>query len=120
MRVLITGSREWGDEDKLAEAIIEWIGDYSPGQVTIVHGACPRGADEIAGRLARVWGVAEERHPADWEKHGKAAGFIRNQQMVELGADVVLAFPLGRSPGTRDCMRRAHAARLRVINHGDS
>ena len=37
--------------------------------------------------------------------------------MVDLGADVCLAFPLGESRGTRDCMRRASEAGIPVIDY---
>jgi hypothetical protein len=62
-------------------------------------------------------GFTAEPHPADWAQHGKAAGMIRNREMVALGADVVLAFPLGRSPGTRGCIRTAEEAGLTVKVH---
>ena len=64
-------------------------------------------------RRARL-GYGAARHPADWDKHGKAAGMIRNREMVALGADICLAFPIGRSPGTRACIREAQRAGIPV------
>lgn len=61
--------------------------------------------------------VSHERYPADWEKHGKAAGPIRNQQMLTEGKpDIVVAFSdnLSNSKGTADMCRRAHKAGLPV------
>lgn len=119
MRILITGSRDWTDEKAIAHAIaINTIGK-SRWRTTIVHGDCPTGADAIADKLAKEEGLNVESYPADWNKHGKAAGPIRNQQMVDLGADVCLAFPKGQSRGTRQCMRAAEKAGIRVINYGD-
>lgn len=46
------------------------------------------------------------------------AGLVRNQLMVDLGADICLAFPLPGSRGTWDCMGRAEAAGIKVINLG--
>lgn len=83
--------------------------------VTVVHGSAA-GADTLAGRVAAAWGMRVEEHPADWGRHGKAAGPRRNAGMVALGADVVLAFPLGASRGTRDCMAKAAAAGIRVVD----
>ncbi|BBX09437.1 hypothetical protein MAIC_42400 [Mycolicibacterium aichiense] len=54
--------------------------------------------------------VTEEWHPADWDQYGKAAGHIRNNHMVSLGADLCLPFPLGESRGTRGCMLAAQKA----------
>ena len=73
----------------------------SKEDTVIVHGHCPRGADAIADALAVQWGVAVERHPADWKKHGRRAGFVRNAEMAELGADVCLAFNHNNSNGTK-------------------
>lgn len=116
MRVLITGSRNWTDEDLIWDVLFE----YLPARgslmhtVVLVHGDCPTGADAIASLVWTANGGLEEPHPANWAKHGKAAGPLRNQEMVNLGADVCLAFPLGESRGTRDCMRRAEAAGIPV------
>jgi hypothetical protein len=82
-------------------------------EVTVVHGAA-RGADTIAGELARGFGMKVEIHPANWEEYHRAAGPIRNQEMVDLGADICLAFLMPNSKGTADCIRRARKARIKV------
>lgn len=119
MRILITGGRNWTDEGAVAKAVIREIDRLSPGQIVLIHGACPTGADAIASRLAKQLGVYERPWPADWEAYGRAAGPMRNQAMVDDGADVCLAFPMPSSRGTFDCMRRAEAAGIRVVNCGE-
>ncbi|MEE1812673.1 SLOG family protein [Streptomyces sp. BE133] len=99
-RVLVTGSRNWDDDRAVWRAIASAVLDNASATVPVVlvHGACPRGADAHAAAwadLASVDGrrpVTAEAHPADWERHGKAAGFRRNAEMVRLGADICLAF----------------------------
>jgi hypothetical protein len=95
-RVLITGSRSWSDEQAIREALASVIALQGPENVTVVHGAASCGADAIADRVATSWGggLMVERHPADWQRHGRSAGFRRNAEMVALGADVCLAFVL--------------------------
>lgn len=102
----------------------------SSSDVVVVHGAAP-GADIIAGNVATQLGFDVESYPAKWErpcdqscyhpprmKNGKpycpVAGHIRNQYMVDLGADVCLAFPMLGSRGTWDCVRRAKKAGIPV------
>ncbi|APC43114.1 hypothetical protein SEA_KERBEROS_66 [Mycobacterium phage Kerberos] len=121
-RVLITGSRVWKDRTTVWDALSDEL-HRSPYGLVVVHGGA-RGADDIADRWA--WGmrqegfnVTPELHRADWEWHGKKAGVLRNIEMVRAGADVCLAFPLGRSVGTRHCMREAQKAGIPVINFGD-
>jgi len=115
-RVLITGSRDWTDEQAIRAALAN-ITMWHGAEIVVVHGACPTGADAIADRVARDWGggMTVERHPADWNAHGKAAGPLRNKHMVSLGADVCLAFPQGESRGTRHCMSEARAAGIPVV-----
>lgn len=115
MRILITGSRYYSDSEAVETAILNAVADFYPdqpvvdnGAVTIVHGAAP-GADSLAANLCSELGFNEEAHPADWSM-GKKAGPLRNQSMVDLGADVCLAFPAENSRGTWDCIRRAMAA----------
>lgn len=116
MRVLITGSRRWTDQATIETALREAAADLHPRTVTVVHGACPYGgADIIAAAIGDRLGFVVEPHPAAWQEHGKAAGPLRNQEMVDLGADVCLAFPDADSRGTWDCVRRADAAGIPVI-----
>ena len=117
MRILITGSRDWEDRMSIDWALWEVAEEAGDEEITVVHGGAT-GADTIAGERAAAYGWNVEVHSAEWDKHGKAAGPIRNQKMVDLGADICLAFPLGVSRGTRDCMRRARAAGIRVRDCG--
>lgn len=117
--VLVTGSREWTDVGAVYAALQEHLGNEI--QAILVHGDCPTGADAIANSWAKSQpGIAVDAQPANWPLHGRAAGPIRNQAMVTRGADVCLAFPKGESRGTRDCMRKAEAAGIPVINYGDA
>ena len=101
-RVLITGSRDWTDHIAIHEALAVVCSERT-GRLVIVHGACPRGADAIASRWVDNFGdqyrSVEERHPANWQINGKRAGFIRNAHMVNLGADICLAFIRNGSRG---------------------
>lgn len=132
-RILITGSREWTDEASIFKAIDE----HHPrggAKFVVVHGDCPSGADALARKLCRYHYWQAEPHPAKWDescgpdchhmrfRNGRpnfsCAGPVRNQLMVDLGADICLAFPLPGSRGTWDCMGRAEAAGIEVVNLG--
>lgn len=117
MRVLITGSRDWPDEDIVGDAIIDLKNWYSFDwdDVVIVHGHCPTGADHYADIKAGRYGLLVERHPANWARYGKGAGPKRNSEMVDKGADIVIAFMMEGSRGTKDCVEKAKEAGLPVI-----
>lgn len=112
-RVLVTGSRDLTTPGPVHQALTRaWIRIGRP--IVVVHGACPRGADDHAqvwADLHAVAGITAERWPADWSAWGRAAGPIRNGAMVEAGPyAAVLAFPLPGSRGTWDCVRQARRA----------
>jgi len=113
MKVLVTGDRNWGrdwDDREVLEAALA-----SSGVSALVTG-CARGADLMAERWASARGVPIEHHPADWARYGRAAGPVRNAEMLAARPGLVLAFhrDLGASLGTADMVRRALAAGLRV------
>jgi len=120
-RVLVSGSRDWNDESALGAALDKQrlIARRDGVSLVVVHGAA-RGADSMASDWASfAVGVTQEQHSADWDK-GRTAGFLRNQEMVDAGAYVCLAFVIAgksKSKGTRDCIRRAKKAGIPVVIH---
>ena len=112
MRILITGSRDWDDFRVIELAIFNTLDEHQvpPEYATIVHGDNPLGADFFASVLASTFGTREERHPAMWNIYGKSAGPIRNLEMIELGADICLAFIKDNSPGASHCALAAKTA----------
>lgn len=119
MRILVTGSRDFTHHGVVRGYLECAVDDHQSvcdcGQITVVHGGCPRGADLHADRIARATGWGVEVHPADWSL-GRGAGHIRNQRMVDLGAHLVLAFFAegAANRGTADCVARATAAGIPV------
>ncbi|MET9150015.1 SLOG family protein [Streptomyces griseoflavus] len=120
-RVLVTGSRTWEQPNSVWTALNDARGEalQTGRPFVVVHGACPRGADAHAARWCATAtqfadGVTEEPHPADWQTNGKRAGFIRNAHMVNLGADVVLAFIRDGSRGASHTAALAERAGIPV------
>jgi hypothetical protein len=135
-RILFSGGRRH-DDPALIGARLDLAAD-GDDDVTLVHGRCdPRNTD--GGRIpwdralahpefgpfyggdwhahhhavARGWTI--EAVPAEWALYGSKAGGIRNQAMVNRGADQMVAAPVpGQSTGTYDAMRRAKAAGIPV------
>jgi hypothetical protein len=114
MKVLVCGGRHYNDYARL-EAELDGITNPIHGgkwSFTLICGMAP-GADSLAYQWAKKRGVAVEEYPANWEEYGKAAGPIRNTQMLEEGKpDLVVAFPGGT--GTADMVRKARAAGVEV------
>jgi hypothetical protein len=112
MKVLCCGDRNWDNW------LLIWRELRALGPLTeFVHGDC-RGADKMCGHVAKSLGRAVQSVPADWKKYGKAAGPIRNQEMLNRHPDIglVLAFhaDLSKSRGTADMVARAEAAGIAV------
>jgi hypothetical protein len=118
-RILVTGSRDWWSmaiiEHALFETLSDLVGKVSRvrSEVVLVSGACPSGADFLTERIAtRKFKMRVERHPAKWGQYGNYAGFKRNEEMVNLGADICLAFIMNNSPGATHCLGLAKAAEI--------
>ncbi len=109
-------SPKLGEFCKVAEELAYFCVGIDPKRLTLVNGGA-KGAD-FAGRWwAERFGMQVETYEADWDTHGRAAGPIRNQRMIDEGKpDLVLAFPGGR--GTADMVRRAEKAGIEVRRVG--
>ena len=86
-----------------------------PKTIVVVHGMC-RGADRLAAAAAKMLGIHVEGYPADWERFGRAAGPIRNKQMLDTGINLVLCFhnDMMNSKGTKNTMMQAMAYGIEV------
>ena len=107
MRVLIFGGRDFVG-NPTAE---DWLTHNIPPNPTIISGTA-RGADKFGEEWATTYFYPIERFPADWKTHGRKAGYIRNQQMLDSGIDVAFQFPGGT--GTADMRRRLDKAGVKV------
>lgn len=141
LRVLGTGSRDLADRGLVWGFLDALAVEFAPRRIVLVHGDCPTGFDQIADGWAAARGFGRESYRADWDScawdcpraahrrrkrfgdtahpgmlddYCPSAGPRRNALMVGLGADVCVAAPLGRSFGTRGCMRLAEAAGIPV------
>lgn len=111
-RILVCGGRDYADRDRLYGVLDDLL--KASGYFDCVISGMARGADRLAAEWADARKVPLAPFPADWNKHGRAAGPIRNQQMLDDGKPtLVIAFPGGR--GTADMVRRSKAADVRVM-----
>jgi hypothetical protein len=113
MKVLVCGGRDYSDRET-AWRELDNLHNAAPfNGLIIIQGGAP-GADALAREWCADRKVMFINETADWKKHGRAAGPIRNQLMLDkYRPDLVLAFPGGR--GTADMTQRAEAARVPVI-----
>lgn len=119
--IFVCGGRDFDDTFALASALKAAARGHD--KVVVVHGACPTGADKIADQWAFDEGQVAKRFHADWDAHGKAAGPIRNAEMLTYlkTANLVAAIVCwdGKSKGTADMVRRLDEAKIsyRLISY---
>ena len=89
-RVLVTSSRTWRDHAAIYTRLDAIHAEHP--DMTLMHGAAKEGGDAISDRWAILRGVPVERHPAQWRRYGKAAGYRRNTAMVQTRPDRCEAF----------------------------
>lgn len=131
MRLVIFGGRKYGhiEPDMKEEELLMALRQEKTFEITmaryaqknkisvIIHGDAT-GADALAERYALRNEIPNEKFKADWKSHLRAAGPIRNQEMVDVGKpEKGLAFPGGN--GTADMTKRCIAAGVDVIRAFD-
>lgn len=111
--MLICGDRNWTDRSLIRDFLLTLNHELD----IVIHGAA-RGADRIAGEEAASLGFTVLAFPAQWRKHGRAAGPIRNREMADKGQpDIVAAFHdfLEQSRGTADMVGIARKRGIPVL-----
>jgi hypothetical protein len=93
VRIAIVGSRDYPDMRQVVRHVCSL-----PEDTVIVSGGA-RGVDTVAVETAKLIGLKTCVYPADWDRYGKKAGFVRNHTIVE-NADRIFAFWDGKSRGT--------------------
>jgi YspA, cpYpsA-related SLOG family len=129
-RILVTGSRDFNDYRTIMRGLTVAIEDViasrpADKEIVIVHGNA-RGADTLAKEFAlraahymtsKGYRLRHEAHPAKWDEYGRGAGPRRNQEMVDLGADLCVKFVKrgASNRGTTDCSNRATKAGIKIL-----
>jgi hypothetical protein len=103
MRLIIAGSREFKSLKAVGDGVRMFGKAHPDFHITEVVSGGARGADRLGEEVARNAGLTVKVFPAEWNKHGKAAGPIRNAAMAEYGDALLALFITGvESRGTQD------------------
>lgn len=109
-RIIVCGGRDFSDYEYFQRSMRSVLSQYQ--DVLLVSGHA-KGADSLAERFAKEAGIPIRVFPADWGTYGKAAGPIRNRQMLDFAKEenpVVIAFWDRKSRGTKNMLRQAWEA----------
>lgn len=106
MKTIIAGSRSFNNFKLLTEICDKEI-------ITEIISGTARGADTLGEYYAVTHNILIKRFPANWNKYGKSAGYIRNKKMAEY-ADALIAFWDGKSKGTKHMIDLATNQGLKI------
>lgn len=107
----IVGSRSFNDYERLKK-IIDYIRTKF-NVVKIVSGGA-RGADSLGAEYATKHNIELVVFPAEWDRLGKSAGYVRNEKIVD-NSDFIVAFWDGVSKGTKHTINIAERKNKRLL-----
>ena len=115
IKVIIAGTRDFNDYAFLKKNVDYFLQGINPNseEIEIVSGNA-RGADKLGERYAKEHNLPVKLFPANWDKYGKRAGYLRNQEMANY-SDVLIAFWDEKSKGTKHMIDIAKKQDLTVI-----
>ena len=124
LRIIIAGSRDFGDYELLKKSAIEIITKKTmlPDLTRIISGGA-RGADTLGERFANEMGLEISRFIPDWDGLGKRAGYVRNAEMAKFAVEdnndgMLIAFWDGQSRGTKHMidLAKRYGLEIHVVN----
>ena len=115
IKVIIAGTRDFNDYAFLKKNVDYFLQGINPNneEIEIVSGNA-RGADKLGERYAKEHNLPVKLFPANWDKYGKRAGYLRNQEMANY-SDMLIAFWDEKSKGTKHLIDIAKKQGLTVI-----
>jgi len=119
-KVIIAGSRDFNNELLLYQTCDILLENKRKDSSIVIISGTARGADQLGEKYALSRGFQLIKKPADWDRYGKKAGYLRNIEMAKM-ADALIAFWDGNSRGTKMMIEEANRRNLqvRVINYND-
>ena len=117
-KIIIAGGRDFMDYNLLKEKVNKILQEKKVTHKIVIISGCARGADTLGLRYASENTFDVEEYPANWDKYGKKAGYMRNVEMAK-NADALIAFWDGKSKGTKHMIDIATERNLpiRVIRY---
>jgi len=107
MKVAVIGSRTFNDYEEIKRTL-------SAINITLLVSGGAKGADTLGEQYAKENNIPTKIFFPDWNKHGKAAGFIRNTDIIN-EAELVVAFWDNSSKGTKDSLQKAEKAGKKIL-----
>ena len=105
--VIVCGGRDFSD----AALVNETLDDIDP--IRVLHGGAP-GADSLAAAWCARTKTECIAFPAHWKKYGRAAGPLRNNQMLASDPDIAIVIAFQGGKETADMVLRAERAGIMV------
>lgn len=111
-KIIIAGGRDFNNYALLQEYVDKFLSTYPSDSIEIISGNA-KGADKLGERYAKEHNLPVKLFPANWNKYGKRAGYLRNQEMADY-ANMLIAFWDRKSKGTNHMINIAKKAGLIV------
>ena len=105
-RVIVAGGRDFQNYEVLEQSLDHVLSKKSKTHTIVIVSGEANGADSLGEDYAEKRNFEIDSHPADWDTHGKKAGFLRNAQMAD-HADACVVFWDGVSKGSKHMINLA-------------
>lgn len=124
IRVIVAGGRDFSDYKFMKKKLLYYFGNYNMEDIEIISGTA-NGADKLGERFATEMGCKLTRMPAEWEKFGRKAGYIRNDDMAKYAKSdpeiksACVCFWNGLSKGTKHMidLAKKRKVNLKVVGY---
>lgn len=113
-RIIVCGGRNFNDKNLFEETLDRIIPLYDSPELISGHAS---GADMLAEEYAQKNNLRITVFKPDWKKYGRAAGPIRNREMIQFAAEeqpVIIAFWNGSSRGTKNMIEQGEKAGAKI------